>query len=94
LVTASGAPGAVTSTTRWPSSRCASSSGDAACANCSSAASWLRLSLPLAISWSICWCSWAAVRSSAAWTDGFSVVEPSTSPIASARKTPTIETRW
>ena len=93
LTTPTGAPGAVMTTTRLPSSRCASSTGSAACANARSppTSCWSALfSLLAAFSF---WLSALDVRSSAVSAAPRSSVEPSTMPTARARKTATMETR-
>ncbi len=87
-------PGAVTSTTRWPSSRPFSARCSPAWAYAWAAPSWFCDRRFCAYSASIRFFSAVAVFCSPVSTAGLSAVDPTTMPMARARKTATMDTRW
>ena len=93
VTTAPGKPGAVTRTTRWPSSRPFRARCSPAWAYASAAPSWLWYSRFCAYSASTRFFSAVAVFCSVVSTAGLSAVDPTTIPIASARNTATMDTR-
>ncbi len=94
VTTPPGKPGAVTRTTRCPSSRPLSIWCSPAWAYAWSAAICCLFRLFCAYSASIRFFSASAVFCSPLSTAGFRAVDPTTIPIASARKTATMDTRW